>query len=186
VMEMDESWLLEKVGQGAPSSPDEPAGTEDQSGDTLKASSSGPGPAGSLPVDTTSPVPSFHGATSSSTRLSGLFHGWLDSNQHPAPPPSPQLSIVSGQAAVRTPLHDLALHSALKGEEAKPMLTHLRHARPSSMSSPITGPPGLKSPLVKSSDLIHSPTAMEVIDEEEWEGFLVGSASAKELITRTT
>jgi hypothetical protein len=54
------------------------------------------------------------------------------------------------------------------------------------MSSPITGPPGLKSPLVKSSDLIHSPTAMEVIDEEEWEGFLVGSASAKELITRTT
>ena len=171
-VEMDESWLLEKVGAGSqPSSNAEPPAGEDE-GDTLKASNSASGLVAVSGTGTTSPVPSFHGGTSSSTRLSGLFHGWLDSNQHPAPPPSPQLSIVSGQAAVRTPLNGLALHKALKGEDVNPVLAHARHSRPLSMSGPFSGPSGLKSPTAKASDAIQSPTAMDVIDEDEWEGFL--------------
>lgn len=30
-------------------------------------------------------------------RLSGLFHAWVDTNQHPAPPPTPQLTLVGGE-----------------------------------------------------------------------------------------
>jgi len=30
-------------------------------------------------------------------RLSGLFHAWMDTNQHPAPPPTPQLTLVGGE-----------------------------------------------------------------------------------------
>jgi diaphanous 1 len=32
-------------------------------------------------------------------RLSGLFHAWVDTNQHPAPPSTPQLTLVGGEAA---------------------------------------------------------------------------------------
>ena len=31
-------------------------------------------------------------------RLSGLFHAWVDTNQHPAPPSTPQLTLVGGEA----------------------------------------------------------------------------------------
>lgn len=31
-------------------------------------------------------------------RLSGLFHAWVDTNQHPAPPPTPQLTLIGGEA----------------------------------------------------------------------------------------
>jgi hypothetical protein len=30
-------------------------------------------------------------------RLSGLFHAWVDTNQHPAPPSTPQLTLVGGE-----------------------------------------------------------------------------------------
>lgn len=38
-------------------------------------------------------ISSPYSPSMSAGRLSGLFEGWLDANQHPAPPPSPQVSL---------------------------------------------------------------------------------------------
>lgn len=171
MVEMDEGWLLEKV---EPSTQTSTTEIEEEESNTLKASTSGQNVASPKPTGSLSPPASFQGGTSSSNRLSGLFHGWLDANQHPAPPPSPQLSIVSGQGAARTPLNLNDLTGALKGD-AKPILaSHLRHthSRPSSISGPLKSPTGITSPILNPMELVQSPTTMSVIDEEEWEGFL--------------
>ena len=175
VVEMDESWLMEKVKPHQSTSPPTNDSEEEES-DTLKASNS----AGAIisfppPADNNTSVPSFHGGTSSSTRLSGLFHGWLDSIQHPVPPPSPQLSVASGHVNVRSSLNGLGLQDALKGEgPPRPLLTTTRHRRPASISGPMASPSIVPTPTLRSDDSTTS-TTVEVIDEEEWEGFLVSS-----------
>lgn len=172
VVGMDEGWLLEKA-KPELSSTETPIATEEEESDTLKASNSAGAAISPRPIDTASPLPSFHDGASSSTRLSGLFHGWLESNQHPAPPPSPQLSIASGHVVVRSPLNGLALQDALKEEGPwRPVLTTAAHNRPHSVSGQVRSPSSADSPELKTTATVNSPT-VEAIDEEEWEGFLV-------------
>jgi hypothetical protein len=103
VVEVDEKWLFEKTafGQSPLASltgdPEEGSGHApvEEKDDTLKASQS----SGIITADPSQPdiaTPS----TPASTRLSGLFHGWRESDARPAPPPSPQVSLINGMAGM--------------------------------------------------------------------------------------
>lgn len=144
MIEMDEEWIMEKrpdTQSSTPQSIQKPVvdlNSDSADGDdTLKASTS----ASSIEVSAREHVAqsanilsAFDTGTASSTRLSGLFHGWLDSNQHPAPPPSPQLSVVSEHAAVRAPVHT---HDFGSPVAFPPVLGRKPHSRKPSVSSPL-------------------------------------------------
>jgi hypothetical protein len=61
--------------------------------DTLKAAS--PRPRTAIPAKGQDPPTPQSPAQA---RLSGLFHAWVDTKKHPAPPSTPQLTLVGGEA----------------------------------------------------------------------------------------
>jgi len=100
---IDEDWLYELIPthSRSPSTsiPDETrmkqGNQEDKEDkeDTLKAASPRPRTA-ILAKTQDTPTPQ----SPAQARLSGLFHAWVDTNQHPAPPPTPQLTLIGGEA----------------------------------------------------------------------------------------
>ncbi|KAK4684327.1 hypothetical protein P7C73_g5857, partial [Tremellales sp. Uapishka_1] len=96
-IELDDSWLYEKARLPSGTTLSDELGSQVHQKDlsdelvegdnTLKASTSTPIMASPAPSMTQQSTPNMN-------RLSGLFHGWLDTNKHPAPPPSPQLSTI--------------------------------------------------------------------------------------------
>lgn len=158
---MDESWLLETTRPSSsarelPTTPKQAEADQVEKDDTLKASTSAP----TLPLDEKTrdqdPFPAV--PTAHSHRLSGLFQGWLESNKNPAPPPSPQLSMVNGMAGTRPTLENITSPISGSGSGAVPLL----------------GTPGRSF-----DDKMESGVE---IDEEEWERFLVRrTCTVKEL-----
>jgi len=100
---IDEEWLYELTPSHSKSpSISEPEDTGVNQGDqedkedkedTLKAASPRPRTA-ILAKAQDPPTPQ----SPAQARLSGLFHAWVDTNQHPAPPSTPQLTLVGGEA----------------------------------------------------------------------------------------
>jgi hypothetical protein len=100
---IDEEWLFELTPShykspsiSGPDVTSEKEGNQEDKEDkedTLKAASPRPRTAvlvkGQDPPTPQSPA---------QARLSGLFHAWVDTNQHPAPPSTPQLTLVGGEA----------------------------------------------------------------------------------------
>jgi hypothetical protein len=100
---IDEEWLFELTPShykspsiSGPDVTSEKEGNQEDKEDkedTLKAASPRPRTAvlvkGQDPPTPQSPA---------QARLSGLFHAWVDTNQHPAPPSTPQLTLVGGDA----------------------------------------------------------------------------------------
>jgi len=99
---IDEEWLYEltpshsrlpsisRVDETGLKQKDQEEGEDKE--DTLKAAS--PRPRTAILVKTQdNPTPH----SPAQARLSGLFHAWVDTNQHPAPPPTPQLTLVGGE-----------------------------------------------------------------------------------------
>jgi hypothetical protein len=105
---IDEEWLYELTPGHSPAPVSGPCDTdkseekqEEDKEDTLKAASPRRRTA-ILAKEMASPhIPG-------QARLSGLFHAWVDTNQHPAPPPTPQLTLVGGEgtAALAGLLHE--------------------------------------------------------------------------------
>jgi hypothetical protein len=109
---MDEDWLFEVAPDHAKSRVDSTTvrvmeevveETEEEKDDTLKAISGAvnqatttPGSKLSKGNDATTPS-SPPGSAGNQARLSGLFHAWVDTNQHPVPPSTPQLTLVSSE-----------------------------------------------------------------------------------------
>jgi hypothetical protein len=100
---IDEEWLYELTPSHSKSpsisGPDDTSEKEGNRGDkedkedTLKAAS--PRPRTAILVKAQDPPTPQSPAQA---RLSGLFHAWVDTNQHPAPPSTPQLTLVGGEA----------------------------------------------------------------------------------------
>jgi hypothetical protein len=100
---IDEEWLYELTpshskspSSSVPDDASEKEGNQEDSedkGDTLKAAS--PRPRTAILVKAQDPPTPQSPAQA---RLSGLFHAWVDTNQHPAPPSTPQLTLVGGEA----------------------------------------------------------------------------------------
>jgi hypothetical protein len=100
---IDEEWLYELTPSHSKSpSISGPDDTSEKEGnqedkedkeDTLKAASPRPRTA-ILAKAQDPPTPQ----SPAQARLSGLFHAWVDTNQHPAPPSTPQLTLVGGEA----------------------------------------------------------------------------------------
>jgi hypothetical protein len=94
---IDEEWLYELTPGHSTSTPvpglsdtNKSEEREQDKEDTLKAAS----PRRRTPIlakEMASPQ------SPGQARLSGLFHAWVDTNQHPAPPPTPQLTLVGGE-----------------------------------------------------------------------------------------
>lgn len=124
---MDEDWLFEVAPDHAKSRVDSTTvrvmeevveETEEEKDDTLKAISGAvnqvtttPGSKSSKGKDATTPS-SPPGSAGNQARLSGLFHAWADTNQHPVPPSTPQLTLVSSETTSSLAEH---LHQANQG-----------------------------------------------------------------------
>jgi hypothetical protein len=101
---IDEEWLFELTPSHSKSpsisGPDDASEKEgnqedkEDKEDTLKAAS--PRPRTAILAKAQDPPTPQRPAQA---RLSGLFHAWVDTNQHPAPPSTPQLTLVGGEAS---------------------------------------------------------------------------------------
>jgi hypothetical protein len=100
---IDEEWLFELTPShskspsisGLDDTSEKEGNQEDKEDkeDTLKAAS--PRPRTAILVKAQDPPTPQSPAQA---RLSGLFHAWVDTNQHPAPTSTPQLTLVGGEA----------------------------------------------------------------------------------------
>lgn len=145
---IDEDWLFERKDlPGTDKSGKVTSGEEDS--DTLKASRSSS-------TIAEKDVPKIDTSPASSSRLSGRFHGWLDSSKNPAPPSSPQTTPI-----VRT------VHSASMSPSeiiSRQGLPDKVTARPVSVSGPMQ--------IFQQGEPVRID---EEVDEEEWDRLLVRS-----------
>lgn len=151
---------------------------DDDHSDTLKTSASAPvipnqTSKGTLSGDLTPSTPLRAQATGPA-RLSGLFHGWLDAHQHPAPPPSPQLTLVSTERG-----HDAEAEGHLV-DDAREVEIGGRRLSVSSPIGQVKGSLILDAERRQSQETTRSLSDQEEpdfeIDRREWERFLVSSA----------
>jgi hypothetical protein len=104
---------------------------EEDKEDTLKAQS--PRKRTTMILDETATPPHSSGQA----RLSGLFNAWVDTNAHPAPPPTPQLTLVGSDATT-------ALAEALAEDHvSQAWMPPPKHAQHAQLDNPHeTGTPG--------------------------------------------
>ena len=124
----------------------------------------------------------YRTSPSPSNRLSGLFHGWLDSNNHPAPPPTLQLSTVNGVARLRSNSDFLNDAPPAVIKVVEQIERRRRDGRTMSISGPVddifprrrADVKGLKGSLTSMRNPVEGDEEA-FVDEAEWERFLVGS-----------
>lgn len=117
VVRVNQEWLYERLKMDANGEQDDHArGASESESDTLRAYTLKNEMWSTVQRQMNFRPPPFGDEPSSSTRLSGLFHGWLEANQHPVPPSTPQLTLERSRQGVPPALDLAELQDALNTE----------------------------------------------------------------------